>query len=236
MNAPSVATFEESRTNDRQAMWFLIVLSAALAARWVWVAGIGDYGWTYELGMRTLLGEIPYRDYICALPPLTSYTIVPFIVILKGNLWSFSLHLYVWWFAALWVGLLVARALGLRPAAQAAATLLAACLSLPATHLGHAYSYAGTCFFGLTLLELLKARKQIAVSRHLLLAGAFAGLGIFAKQNIGLVAGLRGLSVIVYDCLMHNRPRSLFPKLFLFGAGVVATFAPIFLFFASQAG
>jgi len=153
MNMAADPNVGKAEAIDRRPLLVLILIVVILSARWIWIAGIGDYGWTYELGMRTLLGEIPYRDYICTLPPLTSYTIVPFIVLLKGNLWSFSLHLYLWWFAALFVGLLVARALGLRPVAQAAAVLLAACLSLPSTHLGHAYSYAGTFFFGLTLLE-----------------------------------------------------------------------------------
>lgn len=233
----SAAEIQSFSPPDRRPLFFLVLIAVILSARWIWIAGIGDYGWTYELGMRTRLGEIPYRDYICTLPPLTSYTIVPFIVFLKGNLWSFSLHLYLWWFATLFVGLLIARALGLRPIAQAAAMLLAVCLSLPSIHLGHAYSYAGTFFFGLTLLQLIKARTQAAASpRHLLLAGAFAGLGIFAKQNIGLVAGLLGLSVISYDCVIERNTRLLFRKLLLFGSGAAITIVPLFGFFAIHAG
>lgn len=239
MNLPATenqaASNAPAQPHDSRPLKFLLVIAAILAARWIWVAGIGDYGWTYELGMRVWQGEVPFRDYICTLPQLTSYTIVPFLVLLKGNLWAFSIHLYLWWVATLLVGLQVARAFGLRPAAQAAAMFFAACLSLPAVHLGHAYSYAGTFFFGLTLLKLLQHRRS-AETKHLLLAGAFAGLGIFAKQNIGGMAVILGLSVIAYDCLMKNERPLLIRRGFLFGAGTAATFLPIFGYFASKAG
>ena len=148
---------------DRRPLKLLLAIVGILTARWIWIAGLGDYAWTYELGMRVSQGEVPFRDFICTLPQLTSYTIVPFVVLLKGNLWAFSLHLYAWWFATLLVGLQVARALGLRPAAQIAAMFFAACVSLPATHLGHAYSYAGTFFFGLTLLQLKRPALSTSV-------------------------------------------------------------------------
>ncbi len=160
---------------DRRPLKLLLLVVGILTTRWIWIAGLGDYAWNYELGMRVLQGEVPYRDFICTLPQLTSYSIVPFLVALKGSLWAFHLHLYFWWLATLLVGLQIARKLDLRPAAQAAAMFLAASLSLPAIHLGHAYSYAGTFFFGLTLLQLLKHRTQ-ADLKQLLLAGAFAGL------------------------------------------------------------
>lgn len=230
-NTPSAP----AQTRDSRPLKFLLVIAAILAARWIWIAGIGDYGWTYELGMRVLQGEVPFRDYISTLPQMTSYTIVPFLALLKGNLWAFSIHLYLWWLATLLVGLHVARALGLRPATQAAAMFFATCLSLPAVHLGHAYSYAGTFFFGLTLLKLMQHRGS-AQTKHLLLAGAFAGLGIFAKQNIGGLTVILGLSVITYDCLMKNEQPLLIRRVFIFGAGAAATFLPIFGYFASKAG
>lgn len=220
---------------DRRPLICLLMVAGILASRWIWIAGLGDYGWTYELGMRVLQGEIPYRDFISTLPQLTSYTIVPFLVLLKGNLWAFALHLYLWWLAALLVGLRIAQAIELRPAAGSAAMFFAAALSLPATHLGHAYSYAGTFFFGLTLLQLLKHQKQ-ARARHLFLAGAFAGLGIFAKQNIGIIAGLMGFSAIVYEAVINHRNDRLFRSAVQFTSGMAATFVPIFAFFAGKTG
>lgn len=221
--------------NHRRPLTLLLAVVGILTARWIWIAGLGDYAWSYELGMRVSQGEVPFLDFICTLPQLTSYTIVPFLVLLKGNLWAFSLHLYAWWFAALLVGLQVARALGLRPAAQAAALFFAACVSLPATHLGHAYSYAGTFFFGLTLLQLHQFRTSDSL-KQLLLAGVFAGLGIFAKQNIGIIAALLGVGIIAYDCIMQNRISQIFRQSLIFFIGTVLVFLPIFAFFASKAG
>ncbi len=224
-----------TNTEDNRPLKLLLLVFGILAARWIWIAGIGDYGWNYELGMRVMQGEVPFRDYICTLPQLTSYTIVPFLAVLKGNLWAFSLHLYLWWFAALLVGLQVSREFGLRSAAQSGAMFCAACLSLPALHLGHAYSYAGTVFFGLTLLNVMKFRAS-SQAKHLLLAGVFAGVGLFAKQNIGGVAVILGLGVIVYDCVIQNAQPMLVRRLFIFSSGVAVAFLPIFAFFASKAG
>lgn len=224
-----------SPARDRRPLKLLLAIVGILTARWIWIAGLGDYAWTYELGMRVGQGEVPFRDFICTLPQLTSYTIVPFLVLLKGNLWAFSLHLYAWWFATLFVGLQVARALGLRPAAQIAAMFFAACVSLPATHLGHAYSYAGTFFFGLTLLQLHQFRKRESL-KSLLLAGVFAGLGIFAKQNIGILAVLLGVGMIAYDCILQKQIGRMFRPVLVFCSGAALAFLPIFAFFASKAG
>jgi len=47
---------------------------------------------------------------------------------------------------------------------------------------------------------------------------------------------LLGLSVIAYDCVTTNQSRLLLRNVFWFGVGTLATFAPIFGFFASRAG
>lgn len=230
---PAVAA-ATSPPGDRRALKFLLLTAGVLSARWIWIAGLGDYGWTYELGARILHGEVPYRDFVSTLPQLTSYTITPFIAALKGNLWAFSLHLYAWWLAALLVGLRVAKAFNLSPATQAAAMLLAACLSLPATHLGHAYSYAGTVCFGLTLLQLEQHRRHPS-RRAILLAGALAGLGLFAKQNIGIVALGLGLVGLTLGQSAGNQPRLPWQR-FSFILGAAAVFLPIFAVFAHFAG
>jgi len=212
---------------------FLIV--GILTARWIWIGGIGDYGWAYELGMRVWQGEVPYRDYISTLPQLTTYTIVPFLALLRGNLWAFAIHLYLWWLTSLVVGLLVARRLGLSTNTQAAGMFLAACVSFPAIHLGHAYSYAGTCFFGLVVLSLLNYRGGLG-QRHLLAAGAFAGLAILAKQNIGAVAVVLALLVVANHFITQGRSRSVVGDVLWFLAGAAATFLPAFAYFAFHAG
>lgn len=213
----------------------LLFVTGILAARWIWFAGIGDYGWTYELGVRVMQGEVPYRDYLSTLPQLTSYTIIPFIWALQGNLWAFALHLYFWWLVALLVGWQVVRAFGLRPVAQAAALFFAACLSLPALQLGHAYSYAATACFGLVLLQLLQHRRN-GRGRHLVFAGGLAGLCLFAKQNIGAVAVLLGAGATVAECLVKRETRISPRRLLFFCGGVALTFLPIFAYFACHAG
>src|ERR1041385_4295740 len=120
---PSPTTAQDANdardgATDSRPLKILLLVAAIFTARWIWIAGIGDYGWTYELGMRVWQGEVPFRDYISTHPQLTSYTIVPFLAVLKGNLWAFAIHLYLWWFAALLIGWRVARAFALRPAAQ----------------------------------------------------------------------------------------------------------------------
>lgn len=231
----SKLTTSDDATKSSRPLFVLLLIAGVLTARWIWFAGIGDFGWTYEFGQRVLQGEVPYRDYISTLPQLTSYTIIPFIVLLKGNLWAFTIHLYLWWLASLLVGLQVARTLQLRPAAQASAMFFAACLSLPALHLGHAYSYAATFFFGLTLMTLLKYRNN-QHARHLVSAGIWAGLSLLAKQNIGAVTLLLGGGLITYDCWMRREFRAFLLRGLLFSAGAALIFFPAFGYFASQAG
>lgn len=232
---PRPTTAKGPPSSDRRPLFVLLSITGVLMARWIWIAGLGDYGWNYELGMRVGEGEVPYRDFICTLPQLTSYTIVPFLALFKGNLWAFAVHLYFWWIASLWVSWKISRNLGLRAMAQAGAIFFAACLSLPAIHLGHAYSYAGTFFFGLTLLQLRDQRRQANLKR-LFLAGAFAGLGVFAKQNIGIMAGLLGMGVIAYDSVITNQVNLVLRRSLVFCAGAATAFLPIFCYFASQAG
>ncbi len=213
----------------------LLLIFGLLTARWIWIAGITDYAWIYELGMRIRQGEVPYRDFISTLPQLTSYTLVPFLVLLKGNLWGFALHLYLWWLASLWIGLLVARKLGLSVRQQSAAVFLAACISFPPVGLGHPYSYAGTFFFGLAMLCLLRHRA-LPKALNLLLAGASTGLALLAKQNIGLVALVFGIVTVGQIAGSSEKKRSLVADVFVFVAGVLIVFLPGFGYFAVHAG
>jgi hypothetical protein len=211
------------------------LVTAVLTARWIWIAGITDYAWTYELGMRVWRGEVPYRDFVCALPQLTSYTLVPFLALLKGNLWGFAIHLYLWWLASLWVGWRVSQRLGLSRALQSAAIFLAACVSFPPNGLGHAYSYAGTFFFALLLLCLLRHQETPELKR-VLWGGVWAGLALLAKQNIGGVAVLFGLFGFAQDARSRENDARPIRDLGGFGTSVALTFLPAFAFFAFHAG
>jgi len=39
----------------------LVGMFIAFTARWGWIAGMGDYGCTHELGMRVLKRQVPYH-------------------------------------------------------------------------------------------------------------------------------------------------------------------------------
>ena len=232
----STAQPNEKSTTTARLPWIVLVGSFAIfTGRWIWIAGMADYGWTYELGMRIRAGEVPYHDYISALPQLTSYSIVPFLALFDGNLWAHNVQLYLWWLGTLIVGLYVLRKLTDSIILQSVGIFAAACFSFPAMTLGHAYSFAGTFFFGLTLLRLL-AYRSAAKKRDLFWAGCFAGLGIFAKQNMGLMAILCGiLSIFQFGDLRHEL-RAKVRQVAIFLAGAALIFLPIFSYFANHAG
>ena len=236
--APVPPTEKDPAGHDSRRNFPLGVLLLAfgmLTARWIWIAGISDHGWIYEVGMRVWAGEIPYRDFICALPQLTSYTIVPLLALLDGSVWAVQIHLYLWWLTSLVVGLQVVRQLGLSAHVQAAAIFLAACVSFPAICLGHTYSYAGTTFFGLVLLRLLKHQAS-SKRQDVFLAGVFAGLAMLAKQNIGAVAGLLGLLALLRAGFARQRIRIFAADAATFFVGAAAIFLPAFGYFAFHAG
>jgi hypothetical protein len=233
---PSAAQSIEKRAVTARLPWIVLLACFAIfAGRWIWIAGMADYGWNYELGMRIRSGEVPYRDYISALPQLTSYTIVPLLAVLDGNVWAHNIHLYLWWLASLVVGLCVLRKLSGSIILQSAGVFAAACFSFPAATLGHAYSFAGTFFFGLTVLQLL-TYQALAKPGALFWAGCFAGLGIFAKQNMGIMAILCGLlSIFPFVKLRQELPAKM-NQVGIFLAGVGVMFVPIFSYFALHAG
>ena len=231
--SPEDTTTEKPpRLSPIGVMWLIFGI---LTARWCWIAGITDYGWIYELGMRVWQGEAPYRDFISTLPQLTSYTLVPFLVLTKGNLWGFAIHLYLWWLASLWGGLLVARRLGMSVALQSASVLLAACVSFPAAGMGHAYSYAGTFFFELFMLSLLRHHAS-PTRKPAVLAGIWTGLAILAKQNIGLAAVAFGLLYFTKLAAASSPGESRVRNLLTFLGSIVAVFGLPFLYFAGHAG
>jgi hypothetical protein len=213
---------------------FLVV--AIFTARWIWVAGItGDYGWAYEPAMRILKGELPYRDYISSLPPLMPYTLAPFVLAFHGNLWSWQLHLYLWWVISLLVGWLLLRKLQAEPQLQAMAMFTAACLSYPASWTGVPHNYAAAALFGTSILATLEFRKCFRTTACVL-AGISVTAATLAKQNIGAAACLAGVAGIVEASLAANRIRALPTALGGFVVGAVGTFLPFFIFFGFNAG
>ncbi len=219
---------------DRPAA--LMVLTAGiLTARWIWVGGIGDFGWTYEAGWRIAHGETQYRDFISTLPPLANYTLAALLALFGDSLWWSQIHLYLWWYLSLWAGFLVGRLLVKDSALLGASMALAVVFSCPAMTLGHAYNYAATVFGSFQLLVWMSQWRRERAWKWFLL-GMIGGVGMYAKQNVGLAAiastGLLLLAARIAP--MSSRPGGRAWLLWL--AGIGAGFIPIAAGFSWQAG
>jgi hypothetical protein len=167
---------------------------AASTARWFWIGGIGDFGWTYDSAVRIARGELPHIDYISTLPQLTSIILAGLIYLLGEHPILWSGQLYAWWFLLYFVALALFIRLGLTAPPPLIALGAAIVLAQPANTLGHSYNYASSAMFGASLLILLGGDRRGSVARHLL-AGLFAGLAFMFKQNVG-AAGLALLLVV----------------------------------------
>ncbi|MCX7887657.1 MAG: hypothetical protein N3B01_10465, partial [Verrucomicrobiae bacterium] len=208
-----------------------------LTARWIWIAGGGDFGWTYEPAMRIFSGEKPYRDFLTTLPPLSFYTLAGLISFWSPSLWAFNVHLYANWILSLLAGVCVMRKLTQQRQLRIASALLATVLSLPAVNLNHAYNYQSTFFAGLIILFLLRWSEH-GKAHDLLAAGLAAGLAWYAKQNVGGVMTLAGVLTVSVVC--HSRGvlslRVLSVQVAVFLAGWAIAFLLPFAWFAAAAG
>ena len=213
----------------------LLVLWIVHSARWIWIAGFGDYGWTYESAARIANHQVQYRDFISTLPPLTSYAMAPLYLALHGSLWSWHLQLYLWWGFALFVGLAVASELGMSHVNQMVVVVVATCISYPAATLGHSYNYAATAFAGLSLVLLLRWNTS-GSARTLFLAGGSAGLCFLAKQNVGGICILTAFVTVFLLQPLYRRRIAIWKSLRLLGSGVLTSLAPPALYFIVYAG
>lgn len=219
-------------------IWPWIILLAAvliLSCRWVWVAGFSDYGWTYEPAFRISLGEVQYRDFIYTGPPLESYTLGALLTIFGQSLWLWSIHLYLWWFLSLAVGLLILNHLGAPRFVAVGAVLLATAISVPATGPGHAHNFAATALGGLVILFILRYHRSHKASDSAL-AGLFAALCIFAKQNVGIFISFTGFVGLLYATFLSERGKKTVGSFGWFLCGWLMGFLPPYLFFGIKAG
>jgi hypothetical protein len=203
----------------------------AFTGRWIWVAGIGDYGWTYEAAYRIAHGEVQYKDFLSTLPPLASYALAGFLWLFGDSLWWFAVHLYLWWFLSLWVGWRLMRLITSNPMLLASAGVLAVALSAPAGTLGHAYNYAATTLAGLEMLLLVRSLQDNSLIR-VFGAGVAAGLCVFAKQNVGVAMSAASGVILIFQFM---RDRSLCPLAAL-AVGWLVGFVPIAAYFIVAAG
>lgn len=219
------------------APWVILAaLFIIFTARWIWIAGItGDYAWAYETGSRILRGQVPYRDYVCSLPPLMPYTLACFIALFKGSLWAWGIHLYLWWLASLVVGLLVLKRLGASPSLQSAAIFLTATVSAPACWTGVAHDYAAAAVFGGTLLCLMRFQARCTPGLAAL-AGVCVSLNVLAKQNVGAAAFLVSVLTILETCVRLGQNKAAVKYLTWFALGCAVSFLPVLTYFALHAG
>jgi hypothetical protein len=238
MPSPAPNSLSKATTNSAPSKLpeFLLLLGVLLyTARWIWIGGRGDYGWTYEAGWRIAHGESQYADFVTLLPPLTNYTLAGLLWMAGDSLWIFAIHLYLWWIAALWVGLRLLRRLSNDTLLQSAAILVALVLSYPASTLGHAYNYAATFFVGLEILFVLDAFEG-QNPRAALWAGIAGAMGLWAKQNVGLAVSFIAGAGLLAEALFAARESSRWRSVVRFSIGFLLGVAPFVAFFIAKAG
>jgi hypothetical protein len=194
-----------------------------LAARWIWIAGLGDYAWSYEVAARLLRGEVYYRDFPLLYGPLSHYTLAGLMGILGSHLFVYHLHLWGWYGAALAAGGLLARELGASREAQTAGLALGAVMACPAFSWGHAFNYQAPFLAAVATLGVLRAQRSGGLGGAAL-SGAAAALCIYSKQNVGLA-----VAAVIPVFL----PRRSLPA---YAAALGAVFLGIFGYLAAAAG
>src|SRR5205823_3771799 len=122
--------------------------------RWIWIAGYGDYGNTYEAAYRVMHGEVPYRDFIFTNPPVTNYTLAFLLTEFGNSLWLYHIHLFIWWIASLIVGLVLLDKFNADRTTKIAAIILAGTMSLPLCTNWMPYSYLAPAVSGIVLIFL----------------------------------------------------------------------------------
>ncbi|MBI3666536.1 MAG: hypothetical protein HY236_10000 [Acidobacteria bacterium] len=193
-----------------------------LAARWIWVAGLGDYGWDYEVASRILHGEVFFRDFLLLRPPLSYYTMAELIRLLGHHLFAYHIHLWFSYVLCLIAGLLLARELGAPPSALITGVSLTAVMTCPVFSWGHSLDYQSVFLAGIGILCTLYSQRR--KPWWAAAAGSAAALCIFHKQNVGLAVAI---------CIPLFLPRK---ALAVYLAGFASVFFLIFSYFSRQAG
>ncbi len=203
-----------------------------LTARWIWIVGMGDYGWGFEIAHRIAHGEVPYRDFILTAGPLAFYGLGTLFALMGESIWLYHIYLYGWWLVTLVGGLLITQQLHLERKVAFAAIALAASASYPASSLGHLYNYVAAALGGLSIFFLLRFHSSFKGS-DLFLSALLLGLVVLAKQNVGLVlSAASGFSLWVWRSSLRERSLSLHPFLLGWSLG----FFPFLLLLGIQVG
>jgi len=191
------------------------VLFAATAAVVIWqnsrLGVLWDLSFVLEQAYRISLGQVPYRDFPLAYPPLTFLTQATLIKITGTVVWHHVAYAAVVGGLATvltWrIALTLLRRSVVRP------RVAAFCLSLPLTVLGiyciypHP-GYDGDCTFTIlaAILLLLYAEEKDFPRTLSFMAGMAMVVPAFVKQNTGL-AFLGGATVAILALLLIERSR-----------------------------
>ena len=226
-------SFERRRLTTSPWLWLVLTLTL-ITVRWCAIPTTADFGVAYEPAWRIAHGEQQYADFYLTLPPLTNYTLAGCILLFGETLWSWTIHLYAWWIAALVVGLAILLRLEQRRSLILPTILLSAAFSSPAVMDGNSYDYAVTCVSGLMILAMLPTSAAFSKWRALWI-GLLAGLCVLTKQNVGAVMTLVAAAIIGWQALEHGW-RRLVAQVLAFVAGFAIGALPPLLWFAGRAG
>ena len=221
----------------RSSQVALVVLATMLiiVARWIWIGGTGDYGYTYELAARIFHGETQYADFITTFPPSAGYPLAGLMALTGQSLWSATVMMYLTWVLAIGAGWLLLQQLQARPTIILGSLLLAIALSLPAMVLNNSYNFLATAVAGVSAWWILRWHRDHRL-HQLLLAGVMAGLCLHAKQNIGVWLAFVVVLALAYLDKPWRAPKSLARHLTIFSLGWVVGFVPLFAWFCGEAG
>ena len=215
--------------------WLWLGLTLALIAiRWCAVPTTADFGINYEPAWRIAHGEHQYADFYLTLPPLTNYTTAACILLFGESLWAWTIHLYLWWFGAMVVGLAILLRLTRSHALIVPTILLTAVFSSPPVMGGNSYDYAVTCLSGLMILAMLRTSTPFSAWRVVWI-GFLGGLCVLTKQNVGAAMTFAAAAVVGWQALGQGI-RHLFAQTLTFAVGFAIGFLPMFLWLAGYAG
>jgi len=199
------ATGFENQIFTTATEWLLaIALAAATAFVVIWqnshLTVLWDLGYTLDHSSRIALGDVPYRDFPFAHPPLT-FLLQAAIIKLTGRVyWHHVVYCAVAAaFGTLLTWRLMRQILGPLPFGKT----IALCLSLPLVPLGiycvfpHPF-YDPDCTLAILISVLLMShldqrRNSVVLP---LLAGASLVVPLFVKQNTGLVFLLTAIGLL----------------------------------------
>jgi hypothetical protein len=226
-------SFENQLLNSTIEWSIAIAVAAATAVVVIWqnshLAVLWDLSYTLDHSYRIALGDVPYRDFPFAHPPLT-FLIQAIIIKLTGRVYWHQVAYCA--LAAAFATFLTWRVMRLILGALPFAKTIALTLSLPLIPLGiycvfpHPF-YDPDCtlaiLISLWLLLYLDSRpNSIALP---LLCGASLVVPLFVKQNTGLAFLLTAIGALAALLVWHKLKRESVRHYAIAIAAAVATLA-----------